>query len=408
MRLRTRICAAFIILPVLIISAYADTIESSFDRSDDALSESYTSFFAWDDDSDVELPPFMESKYEDALEALIKQLEDQGYELDMWEGSSDEFRRSGGKSIAAVALAEVGKERSFEKPKGSNSVFYNEWFYGRAVSGESYPWCAVFIAWCADQCGYIDSGLFVKTASVSDLARYLSGKGFSTFTAKDLDICGGTRTAEAGDIAFWRSDGRFTHCGIVTSADDSTISITQGNCGGCVCTLRYGQSDISGSGLKNGVFIHVDYPSSVFTETGNIQDTCYLFLKDELGMSSGGACGAMGNFQVECSWNLTAVGDGGTSFGLCQWHDDRWSSLKRFCASNGYDDSSLEGQLRFLEYELNSTESAVYPAMKSAADSLYGAKSAALSWAKVFERCTEESYTARQSAAGSYWNSYGG
>ena len=47
--------------------------------------------------------------------------------------------------VVATALAEVGVK---ESPKNSNNVKYNTWFYGHAVKGDAYPWCAVFVCWC--------------------------------------------------------------------------------------------------------------------------------------------------------------------------------------------------------------------------------------------------------------------
>lgn len=44
----------------------------------------------------------------------------------------------------ARAQAEVGVK---ESPAGSNKVKYNTWYYGKAVSGSAYPWCAVFVSW---------------------------------------------------------------------------------------------------------------------------------------------------------------------------------------------------------------------------------------------------------------------
>ena len=44
----------------------------------------------------------------------------------------------------ATAMDEVG---TVEKPRNSNNVKYNTWFYGKAVKGKAYPWCATFICW---------------------------------------------------------------------------------------------------------------------------------------------------------------------------------------------------------------------------------------------------------------------
>ncbi|WP_369282602.1 hypothetical protein [Oscillibacter sp. GMB15532] len=43
---------------------------------------------------------------------------------------------------------------------------YNTWYYGREVSGDSYPWCVVFVWWCCAKAGVV---LPVKTASCTAL-----------------------------------------------------------------------------------------------------------------------------------------------------------------------------------------------------------------------------------------------
>ena len=63
-----------------------------------------------------------------------------------------------------LARKELGTK---ESPAGSNNVKYNQIYYGRPVSGDGYPWCAVFIWWLFRQAGaaelYYDGG---KTAYV--------------------------------------------------------------------------------------------------------------------------------------------------------------------------------------------------------------------------------------------------
>ena len=58
--------------------------------------------------------------------------------------------------LLRIAQAELGVT---EYPSGSNKVKYNTWYYGQAVSGDAYPWCAVFVCWCfAVLAGLIDTG----------------------------------------------------------------------------------------------------------------------------------------------------------------------------------------------------------------------------------------------------------
>ncbi len=47
--------------------------------------------------------------------------------------------------VLAVAKSQLGTK---EKPKNSNNVIYNTWYYGHAVHGDAYPWCMTFVEWC--------------------------------------------------------------------------------------------------------------------------------------------------------------------------------------------------------------------------------------------------------------------
>ena len=47
--------------------------------------------------------------------------------------------------LVEIAISQVGVK---ESPAGSNNVKYNTWYYGRAVSGDAFPWCCVFVEWC--------------------------------------------------------------------------------------------------------------------------------------------------------------------------------------------------------------------------------------------------------------------
>ena len=89
------------------------------------------------------------------------------------------------------------------------------------------------------------------------------------------------------------------------------------------------------------------------------------------GYSKEQAAGIVGNLQTESGRNLdvNAVGDGGQARGIAQWHPDRQAA---FAKMFGHDikQSTLEEQLKFVDYELKNTE-------KSAGDKLKLAKSAA-------------------------------
>ena len=87
-----------------------------------------------------------------------------------------------------------------------------------------------------------------------------------------------------------------------------------------------------------------------------------LLLKSGLpNMNKNIACGIAGNIKSESSFNYTAIGDSGSSYGLCQWHDpNRMTKLFEFCEKNGYPKDSVEGQVKFLIEELKTTMKSAY------------------------------------------------
>ncbi len=84
---------------------------------------------------------------------------------------------------------------------------------------------------------------------------------------------------------------------------------------------------------------------------GENAHTIYGFLRSNMGLHSAAAVGILANCFAESSFRPDAVGDGGTSYGICQWHAGRWEKLKNFCDSNGLDWHSLNGQLHYLKHE---------------------------------------------------------
>lgn len=67
------------------------------------------------------------------------------------------------------------------------------------------------------------------------------------------------------------------------------------------------------------------------------------------GISKEAVAGIMANMYYESRFNLQDVGDGGTSYGLCQWHASRMNQLKKYCGSRL---NTVDCQLEYLFYEL--------------------------------------------------------
>ena len=69
--------------------------------------------------------------------------------------------------------------------------------------------------------------------------------------------------------------------------------------------------------------------------------TCFDLLRVD--WSPEQACGILGNVQHESAFNPVARGDGGSAYGLAQWHADRQKAFQHHCG-RPIQDSSLEDQ----------------------------------------------------------------
>ena len=142
------------------------------------------------------------------------------------------FTAGGNQAIVEVALTQVGNQGG--QP-------YWSW-YGFDSRVE---WCACFVSWCADQCGYIESGLVPKFAGCVDGANWFKSNG------KWQDR---TYEPKVGDIIFfdWEGDGTTDHVGIVEKCENGTVYTVEGNSGDACKQRQYavGSSNIYGYGIS--------------------------------------------------------------------------------------------------------------------------------------------------------------
>lgn len=138
-------------------------------------------------------------------------------------------------------------------------------------------------------------------------------------------------------------------------------------------TLTAGMLPVSAAGLR--------------TYTGSENEAgIYSYLVANMGFNNAAAAGILANIYKESSFNPNATGDNGTSYGICQWHASRWDNLKSYCNIQGYDWHTLEGQLRFMEYELYNDYPSLVTNLHALHNTDYGAYRAAYYWCYQFER----------------------
>ena len=116
-----------------------------------------------------------------------------------------------------------------------------------------------------------------------------------------------------------------------------------------------------------------------------VAEQIYYYLTGQMGLGAGASSGILANIAAESSFNPYAYGDGGTSYGICQWHASRFNSLINYCNNNGYDWQGLEGQLHYLDYELRNNYSWLLGNLYSIENSGDGAYLAAYMWCVNFE-----------------------
>ena len=129
----------------------------------------------------------------------------------------------GSDDIVAVALSQVGNVGG--QP-------YWSW-YGFSSRVE---WCACFVSWCGDQCGYIESGVMPKHSYCPTGVEWFRSRG----QWQDRNSIPASGTIIYFD---WGGDGIADHVGIVESCDGSTVYTIEGNANNACKQLSYAAGD---------------------------------------------------------------------------------------------------------------------------------------------------------------------
>ncbi len=139
----------------------------------------------------------------------------------------------GNTAIVAVAQLQIGNV--------GGEPYWSWWGYHERVE-----WCAIFVSWCADQCGYLDAGVLPKMEGVHPYIDW--------FVQRD-QWQGHDYEPLPGDIIFidWESDGMADHVGIVERVEDDLVYTIEGNNGDRCAECRYtlASAPIFGYGLTD-------------------------------------------------------------------------------------------------------------------------------------------------------------
>lgn len=135
---------------------------------------------------------------------------------------------------------------------------------------------------------------------------------------------------------------------------------------------------------------------------------CYNYFTKTMKLNCAGACGILANIKYESNFRPTAKGDGGTSIGICQWHNSRMEALTNYCKKNDLNYKTIEAQLKYLEYELSKSYKSVLKYIKKVSNNSTGAYNSGYKWCYDFERPAkkEESSIKRGNYAKEYFKKY--
>ena len=119
------------------------------------------------------------------------------------------FMSEGNGSMAAVAQSQIGNV--------GGEPYWSWYGYNDRVE-----WCAIFVSWVADQCGYLDTGVLPKMEGVRPYVDWFIERG--QWQGRDYE-------PSPGDIIFfdWESDGLADHVGIVKEVENGVIYTIEGN-----------------------------------------------------------------------------------------------------------------------------------------------------------------------------------
>lgn len=133
-------------------------------------------------------------------------------------------------TIVSVALSQVGNV--------GGEPYWSWYGFNSRVE-----WCACFVSWCANECGYIDAGIIPKFAGCIQGSNWFKERGLWQ---------DGSFTPSAGHIIFfdWEGDGETDHVGIVERVENGTVYTVEGNSGDACRQNSYsiGSSVIYGYG----------------------------------------------------------------------------------------------------------------------------------------------------------------
>lgn len=117
-------------------------------------------------------------------------------------------------AIVAVALSQIGNV--------GGQPYWSWYGFGSRVE-----WCACFVSWCAEQCGYLDAGVIPRFAGCEGGSQWFKDRG--QWMDRDAEPTPGTLIFFDWYVPGEGQDGSPDHVGIVEKVENGRVYTIEGN-----------------------------------------------------------------------------------------------------------------------------------------------------------------------------------
>ncbi len=150
--------------------------------------------------------------------------------------------------------------------------------------------------------------------------------------------------------------------------------------------------------------------TSITANAATNEETIFSVLTQEYGYNNAAGAALLANIKRESSFNPTNTSKpSGVSYGLCQWTGSRRTRLQNWCKENGFDYTTIQGQIAYLDYEMKTYYKSVYNYLRDLPNTAQGAYDGAYYFSMNFEKPAggTRSAAARGAIArDTYWPKY--
>ena len=139
--------------------------------------------------------------------------------------------------------------------------------------------------------------------------------------------------------------------------------------------------------LSAGVMAFGVYGTNILLEYTSADSIAIIrdFLMNDMEYSEAAAAGIIANMTAESALKTNVFGDNGTSYGLCQWHNERFDQLIDFAANMKKPVEDIDVQLQFFKYEMEHKYKSVDHEIRKYTNNARGASDAAYAMCVLFE-----------------------